>query len=126
MKVTICYEEGHSTVSGKCRVYGLSPDTASVSPGWIVYAVYELPNTPRLAMELLDALVKFNVEYDDASFASVVPESANVTAGLVDMILARSDFADIPYKSLTRQWKANYWTETTRRTVPASEITMPC
>lgn len=125
MKVSICHEEGHSTVSDRCRVYGLSPNAASIEPGWVVYAVYELPDTPRLAMELFDALVKFHVKYDDTSFASVVPESANVTAGLVDMILARTDFADIPYKSLVRQWKANYWTETTRRTVPVSEITTP-
>ena len=125
MKVTICYEKGHATVSDKCRIFGLSPNALTVSPGWMVYAVYELPDTPRLAMALLDALVKYQVEYDDASFASVVPESANVIAGLVDMILARSDFADIPYKSLVRQWKADYWTEITRRTVPASEVAMP-
>lgn len=125
MKVTICYEEGHTTISGKCRVFGLSPSATSIPAGWAVYAVYELPDTPRLAKWLLDAFANFQVEYDDATFKSVVPESANVTAGLVDMILARSDFADIPYKSLTRQLKANYWTETTRRTVPASEVIVP-
>lgn len=125
MKVSICYEEGHSTVSDRCRVYGMSPDAASIEPGWTVYAVYEMPDTPRLAMELIDALAKFNVEYHDPSFASVVPESANVTAGLVDMILARSDFAEMPYTSLTRQWRAESWTEISRRKVPSSEVRLP-
>ena len=70
----------------------------------------------------MDALAKFNIEYNDPSFASIIPESANITAGLVDMILARSDFADIQYKSLTRYWKADCWTETTRRIIPSSEV----
>lgn len=123
MKITICYREDHTSVSDECKVYGFTP--SAIEPGWIPYAIYELPEAHQLAIELVDALGKFQVEYDDITFDSPVPESANVTAGLVDMILARSEFADIPYKSLTRQWKADYWIETTRRRIPVSEVKTP-
>ena len=118
MKITICYEEGHTPGSVGCRVYGFASSTMeTVQPGWIVYSIYELPDTPQLSFALIDALKKFEVDYSDRLFAPVVPESACVVSGLIDMLLARSDFADMPYTSLTRKWRDDKWTEIKRRIV---------
>lgn len=125
MKIHVCYKEGHATVSEGCRVFGFDNRNAEDRSGWVTYAAYELPDVSRLNMEMLDALSKFGVEYGDASFSSIVPESASVTAGILDMILARSEFSDIPYRSLTRQWRSDFWTEVVRRKIPVSELKEP-
>lgn len=118
MKITICYEDGHTPCSSGCRVYGFASSAMeTVRPGWIVYSIYELPDTPQLSLALIDALKKFEVDYSDTSFASIVPESACVVSGLIDMLLARSDFANMPYTSLTRKWRDDKWTEIKRRIV---------
>jgi len=121
MKISVCYEEGHAPGSAKCRIYGFGTSPSEVEDGWTVYAVYELPDMPKLAGQLIEALAGFEVEYDDPSFESIVPDSANVVSGLIDMILARSDYSDIPYRSLTRPWRADYCIEVVRRKIPASE-----
>ena len=121
MKISVCYEEGHTPGSTKCRTYGIGASQSEVEDGWVVYAVYELPDMPELAGLLIEALAGFEVGYDDPSFASIVPDSANVVSGLIDMILARSDYSDIPYRSLTRPWRADYCIEVVRRKIPASD-----
>ena len=125
MKILICYEDGHAPVATKCRVLGFSSNAGPVPNGWIVYAAYDIPDLPRLAPALVESLEKFEVEYSDPTFAKEVPESANVTAGLLDMILARSDFAEVPYTSRTRQWRSAFWTEIRRRAIPVSELREP-
>lgn len=122
MKIAVCYEEGHTPGSTRCMVRGFGSSPSEAEVGWIVYAVYELPDEPRLPLLLQESLAGFGVECSDPSFASALPESANVVAGLLDSILARADFADLPFRSLTRPWQADYCLEVVRRKVPASEI----
>lgn len=117
MKITICHKSGDNPVTVGCRVYGFENKSHAIESGWIIYAVYELPDTPELAAALIDALSKYDVNYSDASFSSVVPESANMMAGLIDQAMARDEFWDIPYKSLTRQRNDDHWIEITRRMV---------
>ena len=125
MTINVCYEEGHTPGTTNCKVYGLGTSSPESKDGWTVYAVYDLEGVAGIADALLEALAGFEVDYSDPSFASVVPESANVVAGLLDTILARSDYADIPYRSLTRQWRADHWVEVVRRNVPLSDVRAP-
>ena len=42
MKITICYEEGHTPVSTKCKVYGIGSTQYEVDDGWVVYSIEDL------------------------------------------------------------------------------------
>lgn len=125
MKITVCYPGGRTPLSDVCRVFGFGE--ASHGPGseWVPYAVFDMPDPGRMRTELIKALAMFEVEYRDETFSSTVPGSANVTAGLIETLLARSDFIHVPYRLLTRQRNADFCTEIVRRTVPASAITEP-
>ena len=125
MKITVCYEEGQTPGSTKCKVYGLNAPQYEADDGWVVYSIYEIQGDPNLADIVIEYLRQYGTEYDDGSFASVVPESANVLSGIMDMVLARDDFAGIPYKSFTRQWRADKWTEITRRYIADADFRAP-
>ncbi len=127
MKITICYEKGHSHVAISsqgvgCRVYGFENQDYTVEDNWVVYSIYELPDTPQLANALVDAIVLNEVEYRDPKFSTPVPESACVVSGLLDMLLARDDYAAITYTSYTRKWRSDKWTEVKRRIVADKEV----
>lgn len=125
MRITICYPHGRSPLYETCRVFGFGDTAQLIGKEWVVYETFDLPDAGRVATALVDALVNFGTEYRDESFSSSVPESASITAGLIEITLSRSDFWDIPYRSLTRQRDADFCTEIVRRAVPASAITEP-
>ena len=120
MKITICYEEGHTPVSAKCKVYGFGNPPSAIEEGWVEYAIYELPDVQsKLIPAIFKELAEYGVTYNDADFASPIPESADVVTGEIKTILACSEFLEIPYKSLTHQREQNMWIEISRRIVPA-------
>ena len=125
MKITVCYEEGHTPGSTKCKVYGFDVAQYKVDNGWVVYSIYEIEGEPNLADFVVDYIKQYGVEYSDKSFASIVPESANVVSSIVDMILARHEFSGIPYDSYTRQRGADKWTEISRRYIMDEDFKVP-
>ena len=125
MIITVCYEEGHTPGTTRCKAYGFGSSKYEVDKDWVVYSIYDIQGEPKLAELVIDYLKQYGVEYTDTSFASTVPDSAHVLSGIIDMVLARDDFASIPYKSYTRQWRADKWTEIARRYIPDSDFKAP-
>ena len=123
MQIIICYKEGHTPVSAKCKVYGFGNPPPTIEKGWVKYAIYELADVQnKLIPALFEELAEYGVSYKDATFASIIPESADVVATAIRIILERSDFLEIPYKSLTHQRAQNAWIEISRRLIPAQAI----
>lgn len=130
MKITVCYPSDSAPLDCRCRIYGFGAASDEPGPEWTEYAAFYLPDARRIAAALIDALgdalARFDeAEYRDEKFSSTVPESAECFTYLVSRVLARDEFRDIPYRSLTRQWNADFCTETVHRTVPASAIREP-
>lgn len=121
MKIIICYADGNGNTTGKCRVFGFS--RKGVDEGLTVHAVFELPDIPELATEILDCLDKFRSDYHDAGFNDTVPQSANIVTGIIEMILLRESHEDVPYRIIFRNMeRSDLFTKVERSLLAPAQV----
>lgn len=121
MTVQIFHREGETPGNRGCLVRGFHDEGTDAPTGWRMFASYEMYAPAQFAASLVTAIQLFGADYSDVSFGSPVPESAYVVAGLVDTLLARSEYSKVPYTSRTRPWRSDTITEVTRRFVPMAK-----